>query len=204
MSDALASDCREALLCVARKNAKSAIVAAYLLGRLAPGSPLRADGYRAGVVSLNREKAAELWAQAEAIAHGKSGLEGLRFLKAPRAIVGPSGSVDILSADRSAGHASGFDDAICDELGLLAERHRELVAGLRSSVSARDGRFLALSIRGDAPFTGELLERRGDPGVAGTSLRRLPRAASLTIGPRGDAANPGLGSYQVPVGYMRA
>ena len=65
----------------------------------------------------------------------------------------PTGTVDILSADKSAGHASGFDDALIDELGLLGERDRALVNGLRTSTSAKDGRFLAISIMGDAPFT---------------------------------------------------
>ena len=42
----------EALLSIARKNAKSAIIAVYLLGRLA--GPLRMNGYRAGVCSVNQ------------------------------------------------------------------------------------------------------------------------------------------------------
>lgn len=194
LSDALTADCREALLCIARKNAKSAIVAAYLLGRLAPGSPLRVDGYRAGVCSVNKEKATELWAQAEAIALA-SGLEGLRFRRVPRAISGPSGSVDILAADRSAGHASGFDDAICDELGLLGERHRELVAGLRSSVSARDGRFIALSIRGDGPFIPEVLDREGEAGLT-VHHYTAPEGCELDDRAAWRAANPGLGSIK--------
>ena len=43
---ALRPEVSEALLCVGRKNAKSAIVAVYLLARLA--GPLRTAGYRAG------------------------------------------------------------------------------------------------------------------------------------------------------------
>jgi len=57
LRDALASDCREALLSVARKNAKSAIVAVYIRGALV--GPLRQRGYRAGVCSVTKEKAAE-------------------------------------------------------------------------------------------------------------------------------------------------
>ncbi len=55
---------RESFLCIGRKNAKSAIVAAYLLARLV--GPLRTAGYRAGVCSVNREKAGELKSQMEA------------------------------------------------------------------------------------------------------------------------------------------
>ena len=92
-----------------------------------------------------------------------SDLSGLRFLRspAPGRVESATGTVDILSADRSAGHASGFDDAIVDELGLFQERDRALVNGMRSSTSAKDGRFLALSIQGDAPFTKELTYRPG-------------------------------------------
>ena len=81
--------------------------------------------------------------------------------------------MDILSADKSSGHAAGFDDAIVDELGLFAERDRALVSGMRSSTSAKDGRFIALSILGDAPFTRELVDRADDPAVA-LHLYRAP------------------------------
>ena len=182
----------EALLSIGRKNAKSAIIAVYLLGRLV--GPLRTPGYRAGVVSVNRDKAAELWRQAEAIAVA-SGLDGVTFRRAPLRIIGPDGDVDILSADRSAGHSSGFDDAILDEIGLLEERHRELVNGLRSSVSARNGRFIALSIQGAAPFTAELLERRNDPGVA-VHHYTAPEGCALDDRDAWLAANPGLGTVK--------
>ena len=148
--------CRESLLCVARKNGKSAIIAVYLLARLA--GPLLTKGYRAGVCSVNREKASELYDQCKQIALC-SKLENVTFRTSPMRIIAPFGTVDILSADRSAGHASGFDDAIADELGLFPERKRDLVNGLRSSVSARNGRFIALSILGDSSFTKEMIER---------------------------------------------
>ncbi len=186
LRDALAS--REALLSVARKNGKSAIVAVLLLGYLA--GPLRLRGFRSGVCSVSKEKAAELWQQCVDIAEA-SGLDGLTPKRAPRSIVSATGSVDILSADRSAGHASGFDLAICDELGLLRERDRALVAGLRSSVSARDGRFLALSIQGDSPFTAELLARKGETGVAVHHYAADP-ALPLDSPEAWAQANPGL------------
>ena len=93
------------------------------------------------------------------------GRDGLRLMKSPRHIVSETGRVEILSADASAGHASGFDDVLLDELGLLKERDREFVNGLRSSVSTRGGRFIGLSIQGDAPFTEEMLGRSGESGL---------------------------------------
>ena len=190
--DALHPEVSEALLCVGRKNGKSAVIATYLLARLA--GPLRTAGYRAGVCSVSREKAAELWLQARDISEA-SGLDGLQFRKVPRCIIGISGRVDVLSADRSAGHASGFDDSICDELGLFPERSRELVNGMRSAVSAREGRFWALSIHGDGPFIPEILARRSDRA---TAVRIYQAASDCALDDRSAwaAANPGLGTIK--------
>ena len=189
---------RESLLCVARKNAKSAIIAVYLLARLV--GPIALKGYRAGVCSVNRDKAAELFAQCKAIGE-MSKLQGLQFKVSPFRIVGPQGMVDVLSADRSAGHASGFDDAIFDELGLLPERKRDLVNGLRSSVSARNGRFMALSILGDSPFTREMLERQ-HLETTSVHLYRSKDNCPIDDEEAWYEANPGLGSVK-SIQYMR-
>ena len=154
---------RESLLCVARKNSKSGIVAVLCLGLLA--GPLQRAGLRIGTASVNREKAAELLRQMREIAEA-SQLEGLQFLKSPAPgwVRTPNGcSAEFLSADKSAGHASGFDLAIVDELGLMGERDRALIGGMRSSTSARDGRFIALSIRGESPMLEEMIARRDMP-----------------------------------------
>ena len=192
---------REALLCIARKNAKSAIVAVYLLGRLA--GPLRIPGYRAGVVSITGEKANELKAQMQAIAEA-SGLSGLTFRRspAPGHILSPSGRVDILAADKSAGHASGYDDSLIDELGILSERNRELVSGMRSAISAKNGRFIALSIQGAAPFTAEMLERAGQPGIA-VHHYTAPDGCALDDPEAWAAANPGLAVGIKSLEYMQ-
>lgn len=192
---------RESLLCLGRKNAKSAIVAVFLLARLA--GPLRTAGWRGGVCSVSKDKAAELKRQMQEIAEA-SGLAGLRFLRspAPGRVESATGTLDILSADKSAGHASGFDEAIIDELGLLKERDRELVNGMRSSISARNGRFVALSIQGDAPFTAEMIERRGQDGIA-VHLYRAPDDSALDDEAAWHAANPGLASGIKSIAYMR-
>ena len=157
---------RESLLCLGRKNSKSGIVAVLCLGLLA--GPLRRPGLRIGTCSVNREKAGELLRQMQAIAVA-SRLEGVEFLRSPAPgwVRTPDGaSAEFLSADKSAGHASGFDFAVVDELGLMGERDRELIAGMRSSTSARDGRFIALSIRGESPMLEEMIARRDLPACA--------------------------------------
>ena len=150
---------RESLLCMARKNAKSGLAAVLALGLLV--GPLRRPGLRVGTCSISREKAAELLRQMREIAEA-SHLHGLEFLKtpAPGWVRTPEGSsAEFLSADKSAGHASGFDVVIVDEMGLMGERDRDLVAGMRSSTSARDGRFIAISIRGECPMLEEMIAR---------------------------------------------
>ena len=200
LADVLGS--REAFLCVARKNGKSAIVAVYLLGRLVGPWRHEGGGYRGGICSVSREKAAELWEQIRATAEA-SGLEGLTFRKAPKRIISRFGSVDILSADASAGHASGFNDAIVDELGLLDESKRGLVNGLRSSISARDGRFISLSIQGGGPMSREMLDRRGEDGVAIHHFA-APPDARLDDPAAWAAANPGLACGIKSMSYMQA
>ena len=149
-----------------RKNTKTGGIAMFVLGLLA--GPLRRPGLRLGCVSVTREKSGELLGQCRAIAEA-SNLEGLEFMRtpAPGMIRAPAGSTaEFLSADKSAGHASGFDWSIVDELGLMGERDRPLIAGMRSATSARNGKLIALSIRGESPMLEEMLERRDLPTCA--------------------------------------
>ena len=200
---ALADDCHEAALIIARKNAKSAGVAALLLAFLV--GPLRCAGWRAGVCSISREKAGELRGQCEAIATA-SGLKGLRFWRArtsPAITSDYGGSVDILSADRNAGAASSYDIAIVDELGLLREKDRDLVNSMRSSVSAKAGKFLALSVHGPGPFVPEIIKRRGDPSLA-LHLYQSAADCHLDDEKAWHDSNPGLAVGIKSIEYMRA
>ena len=192
---------REGLLCVARKNAKSSVVAVWLLAHLV--GPLRRFGWRCGVVSTSKIKASELKRLAEGIAIA-SNLRGLQFRRSPSPgrIESLFGSVDILAAEPNAGSAHGFDLAVVDELGLLKERDRDLVASMRSSVSARDGRFVSLTVFGSAPFVPEILERRGDPGLV-VHLFQAAEKARLDDESAWHASNPGIKLGIKSIGYMR-
>ena len=201
LRDVLRPGVSEGLICLGRKNAKSAIVAAYVLARLV--GPIRVRGYRAGVCSLSREKSTELKLQIEAIAEA-SGLHGLKFRRSPASIEGPDeGRVDFLTADANSGASIGVDDAICDELGLFSERDRDLVNGMRSAVSARNGRFLALSVHGDSPFIPEIMARKNDPGVV---VHHYAAKAGCALDDRRAwaAANPGLRVGIKSMAYMEA
>ena len=147
----------ESALCVARKNAKSAVCAVLALGHLV--GPLRSHGWRGAIASISKEKAGELRNQVASIAEA-SGLSNIRIRRSPYPgkIESSTGSLETLSADRTAGQSSSFDLVIVDETGLMPERARELLAGLRSSVSAKGGRIVHISIRGDSPLFAEVLD----------------------------------------------
>ena len=194
LDDAMRPGVREAGCFVARKNGKSACVAAFILAHLANDGPLRRRGWRCGAASVNADKAGELWMQCEDIATA-SGLDGLRFGKVPRIIVSEWGRVDFLSADKNAGHASGFDVAVADELGLFPERARGLVSGLISSTSARDGRLLAISIIGNSPLSREMIARQDDPATV-AHVHQAPAGCNLDDADAWLAGNPTLGTVK--------
>ena len=187
----------EAALSTARKNAKSAIAAILALGYLC--GPLRRPGWRGAIASVSKEKANELRKQVSAIA-GASGLD-LRVRRSPYpgVVESSTGSIDTLSADRTAGHSAGYDLVIVDETGLFPERARDLLAGLRSSVSAKGGQTRHISIRGDSPLFGEILD---NPAIVSHVY-----AADVDCDIGNEAAwasaNPGLGTIK-QVEHLRA
>ena len=146
----------EAAISTARKNSKSAIAAVLALGYLC--GPLRRPGWRGAIASISKEKAGELRRQVREIAEA-SGLDvKIRRSPYPGVIESATGSLDTLSADRHAAQSSGYDLVIVDETGLFPLRARDLLAGLRSSVSARAGKIRHISIRGDSILFREILE----------------------------------------------
>ena len=187
----------EAALSTARKNAKSAIAAVLALGYLV--GPLRRPGWRGAIASTSKEKAAELRRQVAEIAEASHLDVKIRRSPYPGTIESSTGSLDTLSADRTAGHASGYSLVIVDETGLLPERARDLLAGLRSSVSARNGRIRHISIRGDSILFREILE---NPAVV-SHVYAAPDDCAIDDEAGWRAANPGLGIIK-SVAYMRA
>ena len=189
----------ESALTVGRKNAKSAICAVLALGFLV--GPLRVAGWRGAIASLSKEKADELRSQVEQIAVA-SGLAGLRFRRSPYPgrVISETGTLEVLSSDRSAGHSSSFDLVIVDETGLMPERSRELLAGLRSSVSAKAGRTLHISVRGDSPLYREILQ---NPAVV-ARVYAAPDGSPIDDEKGWHAANPGLSCGIKSLAYMRA
>lgn len=187
----------ESALSVSRKNGKSAIAAILALGYLV--GPLRSAGWRGSISSVNKEKAAELRGQVASIAEA-SGLDVVvRRSPYPGVISSATGSLETLAAERTAGHAASYDLCIIDETGLMPERSRELLAGLRSSVSAKNGRVVHISVRGDSPLFAEVL---ANPATVKHIYAAEP-GCMIDDEAAWAAANPSLGSIK-SVEYMRS
>ena len=123
----------------------------------------------------------------------------------PGSIHGKHGArVDFLSADKGSGHASGFNLAIVDELGLMTPRDRGLVQAMKSSISARQGTFAAMSIQGHGIFTGEMQERAAAIDTSRYHLFEAPADCDLDDLDAWHAANPGLCCGIKSLEYMRA
>ena len=189
-------DAHESALSTARKNAKSAIAAILALGYLC--GPLRRPGWRGAIASLDKNKAGELRRQVAEIAEASNLEVKVRRSPYPGVIESSTGSLDTLSADKSAGHASGYDLVIVDETGLFPLRARDLLAGLRSSVSARGGRIRHISIRGDSILFREILD---NPAVV-SHVYAADDQCAIDDEAAWRAANPGLGTIK-SLDYMR-
>ncbi|MCY3920040.1 MAG: terminase large subunit [Chloroflexi bacterium] len=189
---ALAPGVMEAALSVARKNGKSGLIAALLLGCL--DGPLRVRGWRGIVCSMTGRLAAELLGAMESIARA-SALPGIKFKRSPQpgqvTVEEHDIVLDFLAADKASGHAVGADIAIIDEAGLLGEDKRALWNAMLTSVSGRDGRLICISIRGEGPMFAELLARGAEPHVHAVEFAAPPGCA-LDDRAGWLAANPGL------------
>ena len=117
----------------------------------------------------------------------------------PGKIETATGSLEVLSSDRTAGHSSSFDLVVVDETGLMPERARELLAGLRSSVSAKGGRIIHISVRGDSPLFSEVLE---NPATV-ARVYAAEDGCAIDDQAAWHAANPGLGTIK-QISYLSA
>ena len=189
-------DAHESAISTGRKNAKSAIAAILALGYLV--GPLRRPGWRGAIASLDKGKAGELRRQVAEIAEVSKLDIRIRRSPYPGIIESATGSLDTLSADKSAGHSSGYDLVIVDETGLFPLRARDLLAGLRSSVSARNGKVRHISIRGDSELFAEILD---NPAVV-SHVYAADEDCDISDERQWAKANPGLGSIK-SLQYMR-
>ena len=194
---AFAPGISESLLCVSRKNGKTSGTSAILIGLCCTRA--LGEGARIACVSLDKKKAAELMTHIVDTCNA-SGIEvKYRVQPYPGRVELLGTEIEVLSADSNAGHAGGYNVVVVDELGLMKERNRSLLSGLRSSTSTRRGRMMFLSIHGDGPFIPEIIERH-ESGAESESLHvsiyRGRKGAHLNDEANWYASNPGLGTIK--------
>ena len=192
-------DVRSAYLCCPRKQGKSALIGVVLLAYLF--GPLNQENWRAIVASCDRDKADELKRQLEEIKKASDIPDSKLKIFADKAVGVAGSEVTFLSGSGNSGQAAGADLSIIDELGLLEERDRPLVAAMNSATSARDGRLLCISIKGAGPFMAEAEERsRALSSVHYVEYAGTPGAA-LDDEQNWYQANPGLGTIKSLTGF---
>lgn len=197
VAGAFADGIREAALSVARKNAKSSLVALILLAHLASPPHPR---WRCVVASETGKVAGELRDLLVQFLEA-SGIEAeCRRSPPPGAVVVAGARVDFVASNKATGLAIGSDLAVVDEAGVLGEDKRVLWDSMLSSVSARDGRFVALGARYMGPMFAELLARKDDPAVHVTHYAADDDAA-LDDAEQWHKANPALDVVK-PSSYM--
>lgn len=197
---------RESAMILGRKNGKSQLCAIWALAYLTEGSPLLSAGFRIGVVSLTLKHSKELIDLAKKLIVS-SRLDGLscRLTPFPGRVNNErlDSVLESLSADRSGtGHSVGFDLLLIDEAGLMPEKSRELITACRSSVSAKNGRFAAISIRGDSPILEEMI-LRGDSPTTYIQLHECRSGSALDDEAAWKLSNPGLECGIKAWEYMR-
>ena len=200
LADALALGVQEAGLSVARKNGKSGLIAALCLAYLV--GPLNQPEWRGLVVSLTGALAGELRDAIAATAEASGMLLTTKRSPPPGEITGKNGArLTILASDKATGHAIGIDLVVIDEAGLLDESKSDLWNAVYSSVSGRNGRLLAISIKGDGPMFAELAERSTHDSVVWHEYTAA-EDADLDDRTAWSAANPGLASGIKSMAYM--
>ena len=200
LAEALGPGIRESGLSVARKNGKTGLIAVLCLGYLA--GPLNRPDWRGLVCSLTGHLSKELRHAVELTAATAALPVQVWRSPAPGYATGANGSrLDFLAADKATGHAVGADLAILDEAGLMPESYRDLWNAVLSSVSGRDGRLIAISVRGAGPMFSEMHDRREDSAVV---WHEFAAAADCQLDDEASwqASNPGLGSIK-SLEYMR-
>ena len=118
-------------------------------------------------------------------------------------IFGRNGAyVTILAASEASGHAISTDLIVIDEAGLLKEKSRELWDNMLQSVSAKNGRLWAISIRADGAMFAELVKRNGEQGVFGLEYKANDDC-DIQDESAWKQANPGLELGIKSMDYMR-
>ena len=151
---------RTCILSLPRKNGKTALLAAILLGHMLPNSPIYIPGLRAAIVGPTA-KHSKLLADAASdlmTAAGRGDECRVLWHPAPGRLVCGDGLCLLSTGAKTAGHGADLDLAIIDEAGLLPRRQSELFGNFFDALATKGGQLLVTGTRGDSPEYNRLLD----------------------------------------------
>lgn len=191
---------REGGLSMPRKNGKTGLLAAFVLAFLA--GPWNKPNWRAIAASVSARHVTELKESIITTA-AASGLPVSHHRSpAPGRIEGLNNArIDFLAAERTTGHAVSADLSIIDEAGMLNENRRDLWDGMYSAISARDGKFICISIQSEGPMFAEM-EADADQDHVHFVRHQASPDCEIMDEREWWKANPGLGRIK-SLDYMR-
>lgn len=185
-----------------RKNGKTYLLAAVLLGLMCPDSPIAIPRF-AGAVSAPSEKHAVYIAKAMEALMESAGREKEFKRRAdpkPGQVYIGTSNLLLSTGTRAQGHGADLDLAVIDEGGLITRNGEEMVTGFFDALAAKDGQLVLTGTRGDSPLYNEMLERPDKRTyVCLHSASREDDASDPVVWKK---ANPGLGPIK-SLNFMR-
>lgn len=179
-----------------RKQGKTAVLAALLLGFMLPDSPICIPHCRAGITAPTGRHALFIFQAAMEM------LEAVKRDGQAKIVQHPSpgyfrtkggARCDIYSGSRNSGHGASLHVAFVDEAGLLADKST-LIDNFVDALAIENGQLLATGTRGANRAYNDLIDNP-PPGVAVTCYGAKPGDdyGSPAVWRK---ANPGLGSIK--------
>ncbi|WHZ37508.1 terminase TerL endonuclease subunit [Sagittula sp. MA-2] len=185
-----------------RKNGKTYLLAAVLLGLMCPDSPIAIPRFT-GAVSAPSERHALFIAKAmQALmeAAGRAKESKRRADPKPGQIFIGTANLLLSTGTRAQGHGADLDLAVIDEGGLITRNQEELITGFFDALASKNGQLVLTGTRGDSPQYNEMLERP-DPRTY-VCLHSATKEDDAADPETWKKANPGLGPIK-SLSFMR-
>ena len=193
---------RRAILSMARKNGKTALIAAFLLAHII--GPEKVQNTQIVSGAMSREQAALVFALACKMLDMQPRFRGLyRYTPSTKVIVGIVKNVEYkaISAESSTAHGRSPVLAILDEVGQVRGPTSPFIEAITTAQGAHDAPLL-IALSTQAPSDADMLSiwiddalRSGDPHTV-CDLHAAPADCDLLDPAAMKAANPGLGKFR--------
>ena len=193
---------RRAYLAIARKNGKSALIAAIVLAFVV--GPEKQQNAQVISGARSREQAALVFKLASKMIYLNPALVKLvRIIPSAKTIIGLVANVEYRAISAEAGTAHGLSPllAVLDEVGQIRGPQDDFVEAVETGQGAHESPLL-IAISTQAPSDADLFsiwlydaERSGDPTIV-SHVYAAPKDCELTDRKAWKAGNPALGTFR--------